>query len=316
MRIAVALCTYNGEAHLREQLRSILAQSRLPDELVVTDDASDDDTMSILDRELRDAPFAVDCERNTTTIGVAANFAATLARCHADVIALADQDDIWAPHRLAAGCSPFASDDVTATFSDAVLIDDAGRARPSSLWAKHGIGKRAHRRLAGGGVWRQMLRWNCVTGATLAIRRDVLDTALPIPADTLHDEWLAIVAAGLGDVVAVPERLVSYRVHSGSALGLPPRKLNPLLSERRADIDVRAREAERFRVLAERLSSAGATARAAEATAKAALAERRAALDTRPLRRVAPVAAALASGRYHRYGHGLRSAAHDLAFGA
>ena len=316
MRIAVALCTYNGEAHLREQLRSIATQSRLPDALVVTDDASDDETMAILEDELRDAPFVVDCERNATTLGITANFARTLSRCDADVVVLADQDDVWAHRRIEVGCAPFASDAVTATFSNAALIDDRGQARPSSLWAAHGIDERAQQRLVRGGAWPQLLRWNCVTGATLAIRRDVLDTALPIPSDTLHDEWLGLVSAGLGEVVAIAEPLVSYRVHSGSALGLPPRRWKPLTNQRKNDVRTRSHEADRFAELAGRLAVAGARERGAEAARKAALSERRAALSTELTQRVAPVVSALAKGRYHRFAHGLRSAAHDLVFGA
>ena len=314
MRIAVALCTYNGAAHLREQLRSIVAQTVVPDEIVVTDDGSTDATMAILEGELADAPFALDCARNTHTKGVAANFADTLARCTADVIALADQDDVWAPTRIEIGTAPFSSPAVMATFSDAELIDGHGEARNSSLWAAHGLGRRARRRLTGGEPWRQLLRWNCATGATLAIRREVLDVALPVPQRTLHDEWLALVAAGLGEVVAIGEPLVSYRVHEGSALGLPPRGRAAVVS-RRDDRSTRGDEADRFAELASRLATAGATARAAEARAKAVFAAQRAALGDSPRTRAAAVAADLGRGRYHRFAHGLRSAGHDLVFG-
>ena len=49
-RVSIALCTYNGARYLQEQLESIALQSRLPMELVVCDDQSTDNTISILKR--------------------------------------------------------------------------------------------------------------------------------------------------------------------------------------------------------------------------------------------------------------------------
>ena len=48
MIISVALCTYNGEAFLREQIQSIFDQSRKVDEIIVCDDRSNDDTIKII----------------------------------------------------------------------------------------------------------------------------------------------------------------------------------------------------------------------------------------------------------------------------
>ena len=58
-RISVALCTYNGGRYLEAQLESISAQTRQPAELVACDDGSTDDTLAILERFARRAPFSV-----------------------------------------------------------------------------------------------------------------------------------------------------------------------------------------------------------------------------------------------------------------
>lgn len=49
MRLSIALCTYNGERFLREQLGGFATQERLPDELVVCDDRSTDRTPAMLE---------------------------------------------------------------------------------------------------------------------------------------------------------------------------------------------------------------------------------------------------------------------------
>ena len=73
-RISVAMCTYNGGRYLQEQLESIALQSRLPMELVVCDDQSTDDTISILKRFQVEAPFAVKVIRNSQRLGSTKNF--------------------------------------------------------------------------------------------------------------------------------------------------------------------------------------------------------------------------------------------------
>lgn len=314
-RIAVALCTRDGEAFVGEQLRSILMQRRPPDELILCDDASVDGTLAIASEALRGAPFRVETVENEAALGVAANFESALRRTTAEIVALCDQDDRWRSEKLESLAAAIAAPGVVAAFSDGALVDAKGSLLPQTLWRAHGIGPRAGRRLVGGQVLGQLLRWNVVTGATLAVRRSVLEVALPFPEHTLHDEWLALIAAGLGRVVAIPDLLIDYRVHAASTLGLPPQRLASLTTERRIDAEVRRREAQRYGEASERLHAARRHEQAAAVAAKAEFCSRRSALSSTPGRAVS-VARSLATGRYHRLAHGLRSAAHDLAFGA
>ncbi len=100
-RISVAICTYNGEKYLSEQLASIAAQTRLPDEMVVCDDCSSDATPDLVEEFARSAPFPVRFFRNPINLRSTKNFEHAIALCDGDFIALCDQDDIWLPEKLA-----------------------------------------------------------------------------------------------------------------------------------------------------------------------------------------------------------------------
>lgn len=103
MRISIVLCTYNGESFLREQLDSLLAQTRQPDEIVIADDASTDATWTILQgfaRQASDAGIAVDLQRNPANLGYVENFTAALRRATGDLVFLSNQDDVWHPDKL------------------------------------------------------------------------------------------------------------------------------------------------------------------------------------------------------------------------
>jgi glycosyltransferase involved in cell wall biosynthesis len=100
-RISIALCVCNGARFLGEQLSSLCAQRRLPDEVVVGDDASDDDSVAIIEKFSAEAPFPVRLIRNSSRLGVRGNFQKVIAHCVHDLIALCDQDDVWLPEKLA-----------------------------------------------------------------------------------------------------------------------------------------------------------------------------------------------------------------------
>src|SRR5512138_1120776 len=98
--VSVAMCTFNGESYLQEQLASICRQTVLPDELVVCDDASTDATVRILTQFKETCGFPVRVFVNETNQGVCMNFARAISHCSGDLIVLADQDDIWQADKI------------------------------------------------------------------------------------------------------------------------------------------------------------------------------------------------------------------------
>ena len=94
LSIWVVMPTYNGAAHLREQLESISNQRRRPDGLVASDDGSSDETFRILEDFAGSAPFPVQLMRHEINLGLLGNLESALAQAitRADVVAFADQD--------------------------------------------------------------------------------------------------------------------------------------------------------------------------------------------------------------------------------
>ena len=97
---SVALCTYNGERFLSQQLESLAAQTVLPDELVICDDASSDGSIRILEVFAKNAPFIVRIFKNPKNLGYIKNFEQAIGLCSMDVIFLCDQDDYWESEKL------------------------------------------------------------------------------------------------------------------------------------------------------------------------------------------------------------------------
>jgi len=102
MKISVVMATYNGARFIVEQLDSIRLQTRKPDELLIRDDCSTDNTMEIvtnyIDTYKLGPQWHIVC--NPVNLGFEDNFARGAEQATGDIIFFADQDDIWQPRKL------------------------------------------------------------------------------------------------------------------------------------------------------------------------------------------------------------------------
>lgn len=237
LRTAVVMCTYNGERFVAEQLASVLAQTQLPDELVVVDDASTDDTWSILERECASAEaagIAVTLRRNAANLGYVANFDRALALADAELLFLCDQDDVWHPHKIERMVQVFERrPELDLLHTDARLVDAAGAELGCGLFEALEITSEELALEHGGQAFDVLLRRNVVTGATAAVRREAVRRASPFPPHWVHDEWLAMSCAMSGTIDCLEEPLIDYRQHGGNQIGIRKRSAHEKLLPRR-----------------------------------------------------------------------------------
>jgi glycosyltransferase involved in cell wall biosynthesis len=208
--VSVALATYNGEKYLHAQLDSILAQTYPPGEIVVVDDCSIDNTMTILEEYCCRFPKLITVERNNENIGYVKNFQKSLLLCRGDFIALCDQDDIWDPQKIATLVDRIGNADLI--HSDARLIDSANSLITASFSQYSAKRSKDNRFL-------KLCLNNTVTGCTMLFRRSLLERAVPFPPCIPHDHWLALLAADGKGIAYYPSPLVSYRQHERNVLG-------------------------------------------------------------------------------------------------
>jgi len=319
--ISVALCTYNGEQFLEDQLESILSQTLLPGEIVISDDGSRDGTLEVVSRvltpeRLSKMGISLKIVRHSRTLGVAKNFEAALAACSGEFVSLCDQDDIWHPNRLAILRAEFSSDDVMLVHSDARLVDAAGHPLGASLFFSLGAGRRELLREQGPRGFFVLLRRNLVTGATAMIRSNLFRLAQPIPSSWVHDYWLATVATVFGRIVVAPGELIDYRQHESNQIGVT--KLTPSIAVQLLGHSRRSRHegrVQRLLDLSDRLADGGLPAtdsQRAFVAAKLAHEQIRLGLPPSRRKRVGVIMREVVSGRYHRLSRGLRDVVRDV----
>lgn len=314
---SVVLCTYNGARYLREQLDSIAAQTVLPTELIACDDVSTDDTVAILNEFATRVPFPVRIFRNPVNLRSTANFAQGIERATGDVIVLTDQDDRWRPEKLARFQQLWQSaPETNLVFTDAEMIDAAGQRLQRRLWDSIGFSAGFRRWVQTGRTFDVLLKRYIMTGATMAFRASLRDRFLPIPAEWVHDAWIAmIVAAIAGRIEMLPEPLIDYRQHSSQQIGAQQR--NYWQQYRFARTITAAnleQQAAQFQQAAERVREL-LSPTAPPATAlwqKVDHLRARAAMKQRSWRRYPLATREFLTGRYNRYSLGWKAFVVDL----
>ena len=306
MTAAVALCTYNGAAHLPALLDSLKRQTRLPDELVVCDDRSTDTTLSVIEAFARSAPFPVRVHVNPTNLGCTANFDRCLGLCTADILFPCDQDDVWHPDKIERMAAAFAPG-VGLVAADCELVDANGVRLGGRQWANLSFVPPADGRLR----VEDLLRFNVVTGAAAAVRADLLPLIRPIPAVWVHDGWMGLLAAAVSEVRLLPDPVIDYRQHAGQQIGSVRLTIGEQIRRaRRMDAAYFARTAACFEAAAARLETK-ADVTAIRRKAAFTRAQQRMREGWR-IARLMPAVGRLVVGDYGRFGRGWKGFAADL----
>ncbi|HQY88546.1 MAG TPA: glycosyltransferase family 2 protein [Tepidisphaeraceae bacterium] len=220
MRVSIALCTYNGAAHLREQLDSLANQSRLPDEIVVNDDASTDNTFDVVQSFKQSTSIPIHFDRNDSQLNVTKNFERAFARCTGDLILPCDQDDYWRPQRIEKQIRAFERDpSVTFSLVQSELADQRLDPLGKTVFDEQRFGRALQLRLARGEGFEALIRHTIAPGHASAFRSSLRDVLLPIPMTCIYDQWLSLVASMLGRTSFIDERLVLYRQHEKQLVG-------------------------------------------------------------------------------------------------
>jgi glycosyltransferase involved in cell wall biosynthesis len=222
MKISVAMCTYNGEKYIKEQLESILNQSRSIDEIIICDDGSNDKTIAIIEKIQLEYPYKISLYKNDFTLRSTKNFEKSVSLCSGDFIFLSDQDDVWKENKVEKIIQYFLKNPLTeAVFSNGDLIDDKNeKIKNNTLWDSVFFMENQLEKPIN--LFKLISsKRNMVTGATLCIKKEIKNLILPFPdvKKYYHDEWIAIIIASRKKLDYISDELISYRIHTGQQIG-------------------------------------------------------------------------------------------------
>lgn len=225
MKCSVAMSTYNGAAYLAEQLDSILAQTRPVDEIVISDDASSDQTLEILRCYAKENPQIVwkvmPSEQNQ---GFRKSFRRAISHCSGEIIFLCDQDDVWMKEKVETMERYFMENPkMLSLISDFKTIDAKGnlynpQTAGENLWVSNRVlndkGNPVRITLC------EMLGRNQGQGCAMAIRSEIAREYAALEKDWTHDWIINFIAAMHGGLYFCKEQLFRYRLHGSNVIGM------------------------------------------------------------------------------------------------
>ena len=227
-KISVALCTYNGEKFLAEQLESLAAQTLPPVEIVVCDDDSTDSTLSILDEFRKRSDIPIHIHRNSERLGVTRNFRKAIGLCSGDYIALCDQDDVWLKDKLEKEIAVFdkpGNETTEVVFSDLQLVDEKLNSLGKTMWQILRFNIKTKKEWNQGKALDILVRYgNQVTGASMLMKSSLKPFIDDILNKThklwIHDGLIALTAAKRNSIRFLDEATVLYRQHPAQVMGI------------------------------------------------------------------------------------------------
>ena len=204
MKISVVMTVYNGEKYLLEQMDSILNQSYLPNEIIISDDCSNDRTMNLLEKYNNNKNIEIKIYKNEKNLGFTKNFEKAIFKSTGDLVFLSDQDDVWYKNKIETIINKFNENpDINLIIHDADLVDaNLKKTNLTSIsQAKSGFKNT------------DVL----ITGALSVFKKDLLKYILPFPQDLLgHDGYIHFIAKNLGSRLVINDNLQMLRRHTGN----------------------------------------------------------------------------------------------------
>ena len=219
---SVVMATYNGRKYVADQIESILENLNENDELIISDDGSNDGTDFILEKyALEDARIKV---LNGPKKGVIKNFEYGLYNANNDIIYLSDQDDIWAPDKIKTINSIFDNNsEITCVLHDVKVVDENLQILLPSFFKFRGSKV---------GLVSNLIK-NSYMGSAMAFRRRMLSAILPIPERIpMHDQWIGLVNEAKGKSIMLDMPLGLYRRHSNNVSELEHGRIVEMIPKR------------------------------------------------------------------------------------
>lgn len=221
MEISVALCTYNGEKFIEEQLNSILEQTLKVNQIIICDDGSTDRTIEILNNYSESYPNLFKIYINKENLRSVKNFEKAISLCKGDIIFLSDQDDIWALDKVKDYINYFnINSKIDVLASNGYCIDKNSKINKKyAIWDIPQFFRDENIQFD----YHTIIAYvsNIATGASMAFRKKIIPEIMPFPIieNFHHDEWIALVASKRDSFELLNKKYFYYRIHDNQQVG-------------------------------------------------------------------------------------------------
>lgn len=222
--VSVVLALYNGEKFIKEQIESILNQTKSVDEIIICDDCSIDKSHQIISEILKsEHKVQIRYIQNGKNLGYIKNFYKGISESNGDIIFLSDQDDKWKPNKVEIMLSIMEETNAELLCSNFELIDENG----DTCYGNYRVPKfisNAPKGVSKVGL-NTLIYGNIAQGCTYCFTRKIKELYVKMNnSNIIHDYQLMMIAAALNKAYFVNRKLIEYRLHGSNSVGFKSKK--------------------------------------------------------------------------------------------
>jgi glycosyltransferase involved in cell wall biosynthesis len=216
MKISVALCTFNGARYVEQQIDSLIQQTRVPDEIIVSDDGSNDATLELIRNRLTTSGIPYQIFRQTSNLGVFKNFDFAFQHCTGDLIFPCDQDDVWLTEKIQRHLEEHEDNpDLCLVYSNAWVVSHDLQQIFADLWPRSSIRSGRYHNFKN-----LVVRGRSIAGCCMSFKRSFYQSIGPNPDGVFHDDWIATTACLAQNIKGIDDPLMKYRQHDTNVVGI------------------------------------------------------------------------------------------------
>ncbi len=207
-KISIIMPAYNAQAYIRQAIQSVRQQTFTDWELILVEDCSSDQTLSLIQQAAKEEP-RIHLIQNSYNLGVSQSRNAGIAQAKGEWLAFLDSDDCWHPEKLAHQLDFAEKHNYAFTFTGSGFMDENGKALSYHLPVPDSL------------TFRQLLKQNLISCSSVLIHRELL-AAFPSNAEQMHEDfalWLMILRDRVPAAFGLNEPLLIYRLSSSSKSG-------------------------------------------------------------------------------------------------
>lgn len=230
--ISVAMTTYNGEKYILEQLNSIFNQNLQPDEVIICDDGSTDQTLPLIQNFIESNNLTGKWRliKNDQSIGFINNFLKAINLTNGDVIFLSDQDDIFIQSKFRTMMEYFEQFPECMVLNANYSMIDHESKNIENYRLKPPKRRRKIEKLD----FRTFLYNSNYPGFSMAFRKNIKEEIKYLDLDNIYGHDILINLIGLQKMgcYAIPDILSNYRIHTSNTSGVGGVTNNLMLESR------------------------------------------------------------------------------------
>lgn len=217
LKISIALTTYNGSKYIVQLLDSLKQQSLAPNEVIIVDDNSTDNTVEIVQNYIKKCNLVNwKIYRNPKNLGWQKNFTKAISKTTGDYIFLADQDDVWHKSKIKEFMECFLKTNAWMVVSDFKIIGNGSSKKTTSMPKINYQIEKKSKKIKFDKNYALILRPGCVMAINSVLKKIYLDLWFE---KTPHDALLWLIANITNNIYYIDSPSIDFRRTNDNASG-------------------------------------------------------------------------------------------------